>query len=85
MYKKWFSFQVIDQPPNVSLSYAPQIISTSNKEQLIEPVSVFVPSEALQRAAELENGSKSNIPENVVRVVSILQRTSIADLNEWVR
>ena len=52
--------------------YQPMVYSNQTSGEMIQPVSVEVPPGALQRAAQLNGTSNSN-----VRVVNILHRTSV--------
>ena len=73
----------MDYDSNKNLSYAPWIYSEPDKDssnitgKITRPVSVTVPSEALQKAAELKNKSASNRTANTVRAVTVLQKNSV--------
>ena len=71
------------------MEYEPRVYLNLTKGDLFQPIYVFVPSDALQKAAELEDSSINNKPTNTVRVVNVLQKTSAlfptADVTDWVR
>ena len=73
----------MDQAQTTSFSYQPMVYLNQTMGEMIQPVSVQVPSEALRRADALSGTSSGT-----VRAVNVLHRTSVlfpnSEETQWV-